>query len=670
MFALLLALAPAIACPDTAVAEPTAPNYCTPLVPTPDLDTVTATLELAPADSPFGVAVTADGRPRYVLTTTIAGLPKPSALGPYTVYIAWVASLTMDSVVKLGVVREGRTTLGPVTRNQFRVVVSAEASATVTARHGRLVLRGTSPSTRLLAHRDLATPFAPGAQATGMLMDESRPFVPGAAVDAATLPVARPTVSTVARSGDTVDLTATLVRRTIAGRSVVLYGYNGQVPGPCLRVAQGARIVVRFRNAIDLPTAVHWHGVRVDNRSDGAVGLTQNAVPPGGSFFYTVDFPDAGIFWYHAHEREDIEQASGLYGSIVVAPRSDASYGPANDTAMLAIEDITPGEPYGATSPTHALMGRFGTTFLVNGQASYTRTVRRNAVVRFFLTNVSNARTYNLSFAGARMKVVAADMGKFAREAWVESVVIGPAERYIVDVQFTTPGRSILANRIQALDHPSGTIYPEVDTLGRVDVESGPAMPDYSASFARLRDNPEVERDIARYRPAFDRAPDYVLALQMRPVRLPAAITSMLTGVSTPVDWNDGMGAMNRAVTGDALTWILRDAASGAENMAIGWHVAQGTVLKVRVYNDPIGLHPMDHPIHVHGQRLLVVSRNGAPNAHLVWKDTVVIPAGQVVDLLIDMTNPGRWMIHCHIAEHRASGMMMAFVVDSSRGGT
>jgi len=74
-------------------------------------------------------------------------------------------------------------------------------------------------------------------------------------------------------------------------------------------------------------------------------------------------------------------------------------------------------------------------------------------------------------------------------------------------------------------------------------------------------------------------------------------------------------------------------------------------------------VHAMDHPIHLHGQRFLILSRNGVPNPNLVWKDTGLIPAGETVDLLVDMSNPGTWLLHCHIAEHMGTGMMLPFVV-------
>ena len=94
-----------------------------------------------------------------------------------------------------------------------------------------------------------------------------------------------------ANDGDTIVLSAGAVRQTIGGQSFIGYGYNGQVPGPLIWAAQGATVHVRYQNRINWPTSVHWHGVRIDNRSDGAVGLTQNAVAPGA-----IAWPEDGQF--------------------------------------------------------------------------------------------------------------------------------------------------------------------------------------------------------------------------------------------------------------------------------------------------------------------------------------------------------------------------------------
>src|SRR6185437_155753 len=150
--------------------------------------------------------------------------------------------------------------------------------------------------------------------------------------------------------------------------------------------------------------------------------------------------------------------------------------GPANREAILMLDDLLVGErgmvPLGAESPTHALMGRFGNTLLVNGEPEYHLAVKRGEVVRFFLTNAANTRTFNLSFPGARMKLIASDAGRYEREAWVENVVIAPAERYIVQVRFDRPGKVALVNRVRGLDHLYGRFFAETDTLGLIQVSS------------------------------------------------------------------------------------------------------------------------------------------------------------------------------------------------------
>jgi FtsP/CotA-like multicopper oxidase with cupredoxin domain len=85
--------------------------------------------------------------------------------------------------------------------------------------------------------------------------------------------------------------------------------------------------------------------------------------------------------------------------------------------------------------------------------------------------------------------------------------------------------------------------------------------------------------------------------------------------------------------------------------------------VKISIKNDEKGMHPMQHPIHFHGQRFVVLSRDGVVNDNLQWKDTVLIPSGQTFDILVEMSNPGEWMAHCHIAEHLESGMMFDFTV-------
>jgi FtsP/CotA-like multicopper oxidase with cupredoxin domain len=323
--------------------------------------------------------------------------------------------------------------------------------------------------------------------------------------------------------------------------------------------------------------------------------------------------------------------------------------------------------PFRRPGPDFALMGRVGNTLLVNGEPHYALDASQGEVVRFYLTNVSSSRTYNISFGGAPMKVVASDVSRFEHEERVTSVVLAPAERYIVDVRFEHAGRYALVNAVQAINHYEGVFGAEVDTMGVVTVGPTAATPDYGAAFAALRDTAAVTRDIDTYRAAFDRAPDKTLRLTVKVTGLPLATVQFMsvdTAYFAPVEWVDGMPDMNWLSTSDQVRWILRDEASGKENMDIDWHVRRGSLVKLRIFNDPLSFHPMQHPIHLHGQRMLVVARDGVATRNLVWKDTALIPVGSTVDLLIDASNPGAWMLHCHIAEHLGAGMMTVMHVD------
>ena len=725
MIAVLLA-ALLTACPAAGTDSATVPALnCMPLYATPDLPRASGSIALRPISSPFGVTVTDDGRPRYHLVATIAGLPEPTSLGPFDSYVAWAYTLALDSAVKLGRVRNGTVDLGELSYVQFRILISTERGDGGADRAGRLVLRGTSPSARLLAHRDLVQPSAPGAlrdsapspavigsrrdmkdmrdmhairgerggRASGPLawsmppvsgrmammpgmvglVPRAVPYLPSSAVDDTSgAAIIR------ARDGDTITLRASAIHKSILGRAVTMLGFNGRSPGPMLEVDQGATIAVRVENRLDAQTSMHWHGIRLDNPFDGAVGITQSAIEQGGVFTYTVRFPDAGVFWYHPHVREDAQQSLGLFGNVLVRPRAPHYYATVDREMPLILSDILADSsgltPFGEDTPTHALMGRFGNVLLVNGEQRPAITVRQNDVVRFFVTNVSASRIYNLSWPGARLKVVGADVGKFEREEWARSVVIAPAERYIVEVKFAATGTTPFVNRVQALDHMIGSYTPEVDTLAFIRVTDGGAAPaaarpaepptNRAAGFDMLRRNADVAADIARYRRDFDRPVDKSLVLTLRTRGLPAPIANMLQGINAAVEWNDGMPMMNWLTTGNEIQWVLRDAASGKENMDIAWRFRRGDVVKLRIFNNPSSSHAMAHPIHIHGQRFLVLARDGVPAENLAWKDTTIIPAGETVDLLVDMSNPGRWMLHCHIAEHLSSGMMSSFVVE------
>jgi FtsP/CotA-like multicopper oxidase with cupredoxin domain len=132
------------------------------------------------------------------------------------------------------------------------------------------------------------------------------------------------------------------------------------------------------------------------------------------------------------------------------------------------------------------------------------------------------------------------------------------------------------------------------------------------------------------------------------------------------IEWEDDMVEVNRMTTPANTRWKLIDRATAAEGAGIDWRFRVGDRVKIRLVNEMDSDHPMHHPFHVHGAgRFLILARDGTVEPNLVWKDTVLVPTGQTVDILLEVTNPGRWMAHCHIAEHHESGMMFSFDVDA-----
>ncbi len=689
------------------VSTPSPRSYCLRLVPVPDLRQLSGAAELHRAPSPFTVTVTAEGVLVYQPVIALHNLPKPSTLGPYTTYVAWAATTNFVDEVKLGAVREGRTPVGRIAFNQFVVLITAERAADVRKRSGPVVMRALSQSWFIQPH-DITRliidptgeersqpdemhgmPSMPGMHESGWpmppmhpavsymlpgiagLVPKGTPWLPGRDIDVATIAPARPRTTITLHDGDSLNLRAEIVTRSIAGRTITMYGFNGQYPGPLIQVDQQSTIVVNFENRIDQPSAVHWHGIRLDNRFDGTPHVTQELVPSGGRFRYVIHFPDAGIYWYHPHNREDIQQNFGLYGNLFVRSGETDFFARVHREEFLILGDLLLGAdgpvPFGAEGATHALMGRFGNVFLVNGAPDYRLHVKRGEVVRFYLTNAANTRVFNVRLGGSTLKLVGGDVGRFAREEMVPSVVLAPAERYIVEARFDTAGTVALTNHVQAIDHAGGRFFTEIDTLGLVTVDDAPAVPDLASSFGTLRVNAPVRDEIARTIARGAGLPRRDLLLTVKVGDIPFGLRELLrldTLYVNPVEWSGTMPMMDWLPTAADVTWTIRDQATGRENMDIDWHFRRGELVHLRLVNDRHSLHPMAHPVHMHGQRFLVLTVNGAPMQNHAWKDTVLVPAGGTVDLLVEMSNPGSWMLHCHIAEHLEAGMHMIFRVE------
>lgn len=686
-------------CETGVVTEAGYPNiYCFELIPTPSSRGVTGQVGLIKKPSPFTVDVNREGIHTYQVQLTLNGLPAPDSYGPYTTYMAWITTPQLRPAESLGPVDNGTQMTGSVSLNKYIVMVSAEADSTVKERTGPLILRARSPSSLMEAH-DLAIlspvavlraeeegshghmhhddsgwrmpPMHPGiSMAPGMssLKPDAAPYVP--VNPDPSIPVALPQQVVNLEGGDRFELASGLVRKVIGDRELVMYGFNGQFPGPLLQVNRAAKVNITFTNNLEWPTAVHWHGLRLSNANDGVPGLTQDPIMPGETFEYEVVFPDAGIYWYHPHHREDVQQDLGLYGSIHVDPDTESYWNTVDVEENILLDDILLDDEghiaFGRDHANFVFMGRFGNTFLTNGQTDYTLEVGQRETARLYLTNVSNTRVFNLSIPGVAFKLIASDISKYESESWVENIVIAPAERYVVEARFDDPGTYPMLNSVQAIDHLAGVFFPEIDTIGTVVVAPSAGI-DRTDQFEHLRINDDVVTDIDRYREYFSRPVDRELLLTMEAQNLDPVVQQLMQldpMFFNPVEWAGTMPMMNWQSTPSQVRWILRDVATGDENDDIDWSFSTSDVVKIRLHNDRDAFHAMQHPIHLHGQRFLVLEQDGVVNDNLVWKDTVLLPVGSTADILLDISNPGKWMLHCHIAEHLETGMSMVFSVD------
>ena len=500
-------------------------------------------------------------------------------------------------------------------------------------------------------------------------------FLPGEGKDAQSLPEARSPQIIEVDDGAVVDLEASFVRKSINGIPYIMYAYNGQIPGPIFKTKQASTITVKFRNNIDLNTTIHWHGLRHDVRDDGVPITSQAPIKPGESFTYTVSFPDAGIYWYHPHIREDIQQDMGLASSMLVGPADSLGWNPVDREEMLFLDDllIEDGKlvPYGKDHANFALMGRFGNVLMVNGKTDYTFSVNKDDVVRFYITNVANVRPFNISFGGAKMKRIGSDLSRYEQEEFVDGILIAPGERYIIEVLFDKQGEVPIVHMTPEQMYQMGTIIVK-------DIDSPNAL---STQFTKLLTNKDIQEDIASFKKFFAKPIDYTfdLAIDMPGMMGMMGQNTMMGGMDGhmeggmmammtpegPIEWEDTMATMNRNADTSMLRWILRDQESKKENMDFMMKAKVGDVLKIRLINRKDSMHPMQHPIHLHGQRFIVLTIDGKPIENKVWKDTVLVPICSTVDILVDVTNPGTWMMHCHISEHLEAGMMTALEVES-----
>ena len=427
--------------------------------------------------------------------------------------------------------------------------------------------------------------------------------------------------------------------------------YNDSVPGPELRVKQGQRLRITVENGLEEETTVHWHGVRVPNAMDGVPHLTQHPIGAGKSFIYEFDAVDAGTFWYHPHQRSFEQVGRGLYGALIVEEPEpirvdrDVTW-VLSDWRLTEAAEIS--DDFGNM---HDAMhcGRVGNTVTINGSIPETFQVRRGERVRLRLINAANARIFGLDFAGHEPTVVALDgqpVEPHAPEAGL--IVLGPAMRadIILDMTGNSGSRVTVTDRFY-----EGLEYRLVD-LVYSDEPLRDEMPDWPVA---LPPNPLQEPDLAaaiRHDVTFNGGMMGTMVMQEMG-------GSMGKGSSGGMDGMMGNMGMMMDMMHRGGIWFINGVAAEGHVMEPMFTLERGRSHVIAMTNATA----WHHPIHLHGHSFRVLSRNGKPTRHREWQDTVLMAPREKVEIGLVADNPGDWMIHCHILEHQAAGMMGVFRV-------
>jgi FtsP/CotA-like multicopper oxidase with cupredoxin domain len=414
-------------------------------------------------------------------------------------------------------------------------------------------------------------------------------------------------------------------------------GYNGGTPGPVIRMRQGETVVIRLENGLDEATSLHVRGLRGDSAMDGVAGLTQPAVPPGGSFEYRLTPRDAGTFLYHplVPGRSSAQVERGLCGLLVV---EEPDWKHVDEDVPVLLDDwrlddsavLDPGFRQVADA---ARLGRLGNVLSVNGRALPMRlTFRPRARLRLRIGGAMNARVLPLRFEKmARATVISID-GQPCEpfDPLRRQVLVAPGSRY--DVVLDLPDRAG-EETLVTVGLGDGIPAVRIVTAGEPLPPRGevPALPPANLPAAiRLQEARRAELSIGG---GWDGEGD-TPGQPTDPARIAARFRDPDRVWSLNHGFPSGIAGkpLFSARKGQVVVVALTNRSRWRQVIALHGHVA-------RV------LHPLDDGWEPY------------------FMDTIIVPEGRTVRIAFNADNPGRWLIRSAVLEHMESGVLSWFEV-------
>lgn len=395
-----------------------------------------------------------------------------------------------------------------------------------------------------------------------------------------------------------VDLVAESFQHDTPFGLVAGYAYNGQTPGPTIRGKIGDILEVHLTNNLMTPTTIHWHGAHVPWNMDG-VTWNQDPVEPGETFVYSFPLTQSGTFWYHPHFDTDSQVDLGLYSLLIV---DDPGAAETDHELLLVFDSFEENVHEESTEHTHLHGGTVIRDWLVNGASQPELSFPAGTTVRVRMLNASNTGYLDLRWPGLRK--IGGDQGLFGRVESPDFVRLSPGDR--VEVEWL-----VGSEPFEIANHPytlmGGSTYGDPKVVLNV-VPFGEGSAPLGASWGEATEAPTQDPGSTD-------------------------VVYVFTGSPRSGEW---------LINGESYPEVK------VEEVAAG----ESIVMEVR------NLSPSEHPFHMHGVSFEVLSVNGVPPTNRRIEDTMNVGIYEVVRLRVINTNPGDWMVHCHILSHAHNGMM------------
>ena len=424
-------------------------------------------------------------------------------------------------------------------------------------------------------------------------------------------------------------------KMTVNGKEISRYLYTDEnnkaySTGYPIIANIGDTLKITVNNKTSVPTNMHWHGLEISNDQDGPDII----INPNDTHKYDFKLNQSGTYWYHSHNRPVRDQVDeGMYAPLIIKEKNDYKY----DKDYIIMFDDWVTNSNGMTGSHNMDMGNMNHTNHMNSSNSSTN---ENMNMGGMMEIIGDTDTINGKSYGdikpveistgevAKLRLINSSTGKIStinfpfevlithmdgialqKSQKVRSVKLAPGERVDVEISLDEKENKkyIITN-----DRNAGFSLPVIYTK----TDSKKTIKSYFV--------PNTYDPIGD---VLDKPVDYDMILSDR------------MGNSTH-EWT---------INGEIFPNVK------------SFEMSLNKVYKIRIENK--GMHVMEHPIHLHGIHFKVVSINGKAVDGAIYKDTISVKPNEYVDVAVKYTNPGMWMVHCHILDHEDGGMMMEFHV-------